>query len=395
MEGSLPNTDAPLCLTQLYSPTRVIMLGNPGAGKSTLLNGLVGKPVFNAGLSFQGTLTLVSNSVTASNGNVFIDTPGLSDSLTRDDAAKEITAALRENTTHGNLKLIFVITFNDGRVRTTDAATINLVLDALPENTPYGIIVNKIGTKALEQVRTVPKHLEQLTVHLNLGRENKTSFLHFIEHDEELVEAENAVPTRSNNELVEFINSVPFCSSIHKDDIDAVRSTETEDIEAKMSTLIREVEEDKQKMEKEMEIMEQKYEEKLAQLRQQYQTEEHTEKEEKDDFLITFVKGVTGVVEILKILQPQNPVSYQEYYDDENSSDAAYMANTGRTGRDVEFRTGRDVEVGPIQSNAHAPHVVNSWLAENPGWEWNGHWVSKNGTSYAGMVPKRITCLYD
>ena len=69
MEGSLSNTDEPTNQAQLDSPTRVIMLGNPGAGKSTLLNGLAGRAVFNSGLSFKGSVTLVSQAVTASNGN--------------------------------------------------------------------------------------------------------------------------------------------------------------------------------------------------------------------------------------------------------------------------------------------------------------------------------------
>jgi len=44
-----------------------------------------------------------------------------------------------------------------------------------------------------------------------------------------------------------------------------------------------------------------------------------------------------------------------------------------------------DVDVGPIYSNAEAPTKIRRWQRNNPGWEWNGHWVSRNGTSYARM----------
>lgn len=76
-------------------PITTILVGNPGAGKSTILNCLVGKSVFEAGVSYGSGKTKTLQMYTAPTGNIFIDTPGLSDVAMMKQAAIEIEKGLR------------------------------------------------------------------------------------------------------------------------------------------------------------------------------------------------------------------------------------------------------------------------------------------------------------
>ena len=107
-----------------------LLIGNPGVGKSTLLNGLVGRAVFKSGVSFGKGLTQVLQLHESRPGRLYGDTPGLADTAMRQKAADEIGTALRQN---GRCQLVFVGKEDSGRVRPQDAATIKLVLDALPK----------------------------------------------------------------------------------------------------------------------------------------------------------------------------------------------------------------------------------------------------------------------
>ena len=79
-----------------------------------------------------------------SDGRYYGDTPGLSDTMMRKEAAEEITKALSKN---GMYKLIFVVTVEAGRAREDDVSTTNLVLAAIHHKIHYGIIVNKVTKK--------------------------------------------------------------------------------------------------------------------------------------------------------------------------------------------------------------------------------------------------------
>lgn len=118
----------------------LILVGNPGTGKSTILNCLLQEAVFKSGLSFgRGMTTALQTKLVR--GVYYGDTPGLADSSIRKKAAAEITRALKQD---GEYRIVFVVTLNNGRCSSEDAVTMKLVLDAIPKDVPYGIIVNQI-----------------------------------------------------------------------------------------------------------------------------------------------------------------------------------------------------------------------------------------------------------
>jgi len=125
-----------------------IMIGNPGVGKSTILNGLIGRTIFPSGISLGKGLTTVCHREQDQNGNVYIDTPGLSDIKLRKQAAIEIKDALQSN---GIFKIFFVITLEEGRIRPDDKTTMSLVLDAANIlSNQYSIIINKLQPEIID-----------------------------------------------------------------------------------------------------------------------------------------------------------------------------------------------------------------------------------------------------
>lgn len=324
---------------KIIAKTDLILIGNPGAGKSTILNGLLGDIQFKSGPCLDGSLTGEFLLKTDAHGNSFMDTPGLSDFKTRKDAAAEITKAIKKSSQEeGSLKLIFVLTLESGRVRATDTTTMKLVLDALPQNTQYGILVNQIYPKIVDKLYSDQDNLDKLYTCLNQGRQNKTVHIHLIEIDKNLENMDNAALTPSSD-LIQFINLLPS-SSLNAENIKGINATEMGDMIEKMTNQIENLNKDRQ-------------------------------------YLNECIKND-------KIALKEQAKNREEKYTKE-------IENLRKQLKNSKSRKAKDVDVGPIYGNYEAVIKVNRWLKKNPewqkdGWEWNGQWVSKNGTSYAGMV---------
>ena len=132
----------------------ILMVGNPGAGKSTLLNCLIGEVRFRSGFSVGGGLTYELQKEDIPGKGVFLDTPGLTDVVMREQAAKAISEALRQN---GVYRIFFVINLDSGRVRPQDKVTIKLVTDACHAvpGFVYSIIINQLSKRAIQTFQDV------------------------------------------------------------------------------------------------------------------------------------------------------------------------------------------------------------------------------------------------
>lgn len=148
VEDAAPASQAQPAAALRGLPRRVVIAGNPGAGKSTLLNSLLGAPVFESGVSLGGGLTKTA-SLRVVGGVAFIDTPGLFDSEEDGRAAAELSFALSDSS---GLRVIFVVSLEDGRLRASDVKVVRLIGKALLKagvdiSGKYGLILNKVESR--------------------------------------------------------------------------------------------------------------------------------------------------------------------------------------------------------------------------------------------------------
>ncbi|KAJ0404440.1 hypothetical protein ATCC90586_003074 [Pythium insidiosum] len=124
-----------------------IFLGNPGAGKSTLINCLIGRQVFDSGTSHGQGLTIYHQQVQV-DGIAYMDTPGLADVRIEEQAAEQITMALKKS---GKYKLFFLVRLQAGRIISEDLATMERVLEAIKvEELNYSVVINNMSKVPVE-----------------------------------------------------------------------------------------------------------------------------------------------------------------------------------------------------------------------------------------------------
>ena len=98
------------------------------------------------------------------NGVTYLDTLGLADINLRQQAAKAIIEALKQD---GTCQIFFVITLKAGRVRPEDMTTIKLVLECASDIEYFSIIINKLSTAAyIYLVEDNGKHLKILVAEI-------------------------------------------------------------------------------------------------------------------------------------------------------------------------------------------------------------------------------------
>ncbi len=136
--------------------THVVFAGNPGVGKSFILNSLIGQVTFKSGINIGEGMTKVLERYDASD-YVYFDTPGLDDISIREQAALEISQALEGGC---EMKLIFVVTLEAGRIKPADLTTIKVVLKAIEDvgvdaSGRYSVIVNKCNSTLMKQFEMV------------------------------------------------------------------------------------------------------------------------------------------------------------------------------------------------------------------------------------------------
>jgi GTP-binding protein EngB required for normal cell division len=124
----------------------VLFCGNPGVGKSTLCNSIFQKGVFESGANIGVGLTKAKQAHIYENRK-YIDTPGLADIASMEQAAQEIEKALKEN---NNYKIIFVATLESARIKAEDIVSINKVCASIKADFEYGIIFNKVSNPVIK-----------------------------------------------------------------------------------------------------------------------------------------------------------------------------------------------------------------------------------------------------
>lgn len=168
-----------------------IFLGNPGTGKSTLLNGLAGEIVFECGMSFGQGLTSMLQLHQSKDGVFLGDTPGLSDFVLRKQAAKEIQNALSQD---GEYRLIFCIVLEAGQVRPDDIASLEMILECVKIDVPFGILINKMDDDVYNYVSSNDRIQKRLMAYFLSGTHRSTLHFHGVKMLSELYGKSNKMP---------------------------------------------------------------------------------------------------------------------------------------------------------------------------------------------------------
>eukprot|EP00331_Platyophrya_macrostoma_P024679 CAMPEP_0176437470 /NCGR_PEP_ID=MMETSP0127-20121128/18647_1 /TAXON_ID=938130 /ORGANISM="Platyophrya macrostoma, Strain WH" /LENGTH=368 /DNA_ID=CAMNT_0017821115 /DNA_START=175 /DNA_END=1281 /DNA_ORIENTATION=+ len=250
------------------------MIGNPGAGKSTILNGLIGEVKFKSGYSKNGSgITSVLQEV-MKNGCRYIDTPGLTDIEMRKRAAQEITAALKKG---GRFRIFFMVTCESGRIKSEDATTMKLVLEAAKEiKNNYSIIVNKASHRVRED------DLKVLLAKFNEGLPHPTLNIFANPKDRSIDDVDDKLPTLHPN-LIKFIGTGPPVTILSENVIE-IQADEFEKIQAELTKKIQLLEDDREYLLKRVKETDEKYAE-LAQQMAKQKEEADKERERISSYL--------------------------------------------------------------------------------------------------------------
>lgn len=191
-------------------PSEIILFcGNPGVGKSTLCNSIFGKDIFKSGTSIGIGLTTKKQQY-MHEGKLYIDTPGLEDVKMRQEAAREIEEALKNN---GNYKIIFVATLEAGRIRLTDFQTINTVCSAIKTKFEYGLIFNKVSKNVNQKINHMTaSNIDEATLEQYLEPlQKKPTSVTILKKDSDLDDQDNVYfgeKDENRMELLNFIDSL-------------------------------------------------------------------------------------------------------------------------------------------------------------------------------------------
>lgn len=159
-----------------------------------------------SGLSFGSGLTRNVQWKAIGDSGWVGDTPGLNDKENRAAAIEEITKALKTGQRH--LKLVFLVTLQTGKVRAEDVTTIKLILDSLPGDIKYGIIVNQVTPKVFEKIHNPEDNASQLiAASLTVKGTPSMQFIHHYRKISRLEDAKDEV-RQPTSDLLDFIEDL-------------------------------------------------------------------------------------------------------------------------------------------------------------------------------------------
>ena len=194
---------------------KTIAIGNHNCGKSSLLNSLAEENLFKS----SSILHQLEEKTSSKNGDIFIDTPGLDNIEFGDQAGKGTTEIMNKG---GELKILFFITLDMGRINLEDVRSMKSVLEAAPDiGKKYGVIFNMISKRIFRDLKTDSIRVDYINVLFSGFPDQKKcdhSNITFFQRISELVDAKDIVVSTDQFKgldgitLGQYIKEVPTIS---------------------------------------------------------------------------------------------------------------------------------------------------------------------------------------
>lgn len=286
------------------------MVGNPGVGKSTIASSICSIICekydvateglsFESGVSFGGGKTMKFDWKKLPDGNIIVDTPGLEDANTRKECGQEIRSALRHpiNEIEGvcRYKILFICTLESGRIRPADIQMINTVTEALPGNTPYNMVVNKMVTKTLGKLVASQDAKIRLLKPLIHGFTYLPDTLSFVPFDENALDADDAIlngkvtlsSLRNPEQVLKIIrDDLTICGWLDEMSsceykVEDVKDLIIKDYQKRMDrieTLLSDLQKDNANLTQQLTLLTKKYEKQQSEEKKELQEEKREEK---------------------------------------------------------------------------------------------------------------------
>lgn len=175
-----------------------------------------------------------------------MDTPGLEDIKYRQQAAEEISKALKQN---GKYQVVFVLTLESGRVRPQDVTLVNLVLECTPEIYQYGVIFNKLTRSAIGRIKKDSEYemilLSQVSLQSAVTKQRPVPVPLFLPRIDELDDEVDAIVRIP--ELEKFMTTLPLIQ-IHKENVSDLAIDKYEEYTEHLQKQIEELRQSNEKM---------------------------------------------------------------------------------------------------------------------------------------------------
>ena len=177
-------------------------------------------------------------------GVTYLDTPGLADITKRQLAATAITEALKKN---GRYRVFFILTLEQGRLRSDDVSLISLVLDSAPDIKAYSLILNQVN-KAVRRMLSDETEIYRELLKGGISEHQLPKRVHIVDRDDD-IDGEKDETLRHPDSFLQFVeDAIPV--NIDSSNVNEIRYENYDELRKELDRKVQEFKEKEELMQK-------------------------------------------------------------------------------------------------------------------------------------------------